>query len=142
MRDQRDFCYTLAVRGGILLQMIVSKPKNIFRILILLVLIGLVLAACSSKDQLLGVWSETDGDFHIRFHTGNFVSQKAYFDEDDVLSLTGTYEILNDNQLTLEFQEGDWRGIQSGVYDYSISGDALQLDDMTFERQPDVYDLE
>ena len=121
--------------------MIISKPKNILRILTILVLIGLVLAGCSTKDQLLGVWTQNDGDFHIRFHTGNFVSQKAYFGE-DVLSLTGTYEILNDSQLTLDFQDGEWRGIKSGLYDYSVSGYELQLGDMSFERQPDVYSLE
>lgn len=121
--------------------MIVSKRKIFLRALAIMAFLGLILASCSAKDQLLGVWTQNDGDFHIRFHTGNFVSQKAYFGE-DVLSLTGTYEILNDGQLTLEFQEGEWRGIKSGLYDFSISGNELQLGDMTFERQADVYYLE
>jgi hypothetical protein len=121
--------------------MMISKRKNVFRILAITVLLGLFLSACSTSDQLLGVWSETGGDLHIRFHTGNFISQQAYFGDDDVLALTGTYEVLNDSQVAIEFQEGEWRGLKSGLYDYTISGDELQLDGMTFERQPDVFSL-
>jgi hypothetical protein len=44
--------------------------------------------------------------------------------------------------MTIEFQVGDWRGVKSGLYDYSISGDVLTLNGMRFERQPDVYSLE
>ena len=118
-----------------------SKRINIFRVLAITILLGLVLAACSPTDQLLGVWSQNGGDLHIRFHTGNLVSQRAYFGDDDVLALTGTYEIINDSQITIEFQEGEWRGLKSGLYDYAISGDELQLDGMMFERQPDVFSL-
>jgi hypothetical protein len=121
--------------------MMISKRKNGFQILVILVLLGVILAACSPKDRLLGVWDEQGGDLHVRFHTGDFVSQRAYFGE-DVLSLTGTYEILNDSQIRIEFQEGEWRGLESGLYDYSISGNELRLDEMTFERRPDVYTLE
>ena len=103
--------------------------------------LGLILASCSTKDQLLGVWTQQGGDLRIRFHTGNFMSQRAYFGE-DALSLTGTYEIVNSRQIRIEFQDGDWRGIKGGLYDYSIEGDTLSLNDMTFERQPDVYNLE
>lgn len=121
--------------------MMISKRKNSIKILLVMVLLGVVLAACSPEDRLLGVWEQESGDLHVRFHTGNFVSQRAYFG-DDVLTLTGTYEILNDSQIEIEFQDGEWRGLESGLYDYSISGDELQLDDMRFERRPDVYYLE
>lgn len=118
--------------------MMISNRNFNLRALAFVMLIGLFLAACSPKDQLLGVWSQQGGDFHIRFHTGDFVSQKAYFG-DAVLTLTGTYEILNDSQIMIEFEEGEWRGVKSGLYDFTISGDELQLGDMTFERQPDVF---
>lgn len=118
-----------------------SKHKNVFRILLILVLLGLILGGCSSKDQILGVWKQQDGDLHIRFHTGDFMSQRAYFG-DDVLTLTGTYEIVNDRQIIINFEPGEWRGLESGTYDYTISGDILTLNDLTFERQPDVYSLE
>jgi hypothetical protein len=121
--------------------MILSKQKLFLRTLAITVFLGLVLAACSPKDQLLGVWSEQGGDLLIRFHTGNFMSQQAYFGE-DTLSLTGTYEIISDRQLRIEFQDGEWRGIKSGLYDYSIDRDVLQLNDRTFVRQPDVFNLE
>jgi hypothetical protein len=121
--------------------MILSKQKLFLRTLAITVFLGLVLAACSPKDQLLGVWSEQGGDLRIRFHTGNFMSQQAYFGE-DTLSLTGTYEIISDRQLRIEFQDGEWRGIKSGLYDYSIDRDVLQLNDRTFVRQPDVFNLE
>ena len=121
--------------------MIISKRKNFFLLLAIMVFLGLLLASCSPKDQLLGVWSEQGGDLRIRFHTGNFMSQKAYFGE-DALSLTGTYEIINDRQLQIEFQDGEWRGIKSGLYDYSIDGDVLQLNERSFVRQPDVFNLE
>jgi hypothetical protein len=103
-------------------------------------LLGLVLAACSPKDQLLGVWEEQGGDLHLRFHTGNTISQKAYFDE-AMLTLTGSYELINDSQIRIEFQDGDWQGWKSGLYSYAINGSELTLDDTTFVRQPDVYNL-
>jgi hypothetical protein len=56
------------------------------------------------------------------------------------LSLSGSYEILNSSQIRIEFQEGDWEGLKSGLYDYSISGDQLILDGKTFERLPDIYE--
>ncbi len=121
--------------------MILRKRKLFLRTLAIMAFLGLFLASCSIKDQLLGVWSEQGGDLRIRFHTGNFMSQQAYFGE-DALSLTGTYEIINDRQLQIEFQDGDWRGIKSGLYDYSIDGDVLQLNERTFVRQPDVFNLE
>lgn len=123
------------------MQMISSKKKNIFRILVVMVLAGLILGGCSAKDQLLGVWEQQGGDLHLRFHTGEFMSQRVYFN-DDVLSLTGTYEIVNDRQIIINYEEGEWQGLESGTYDYTIAGDTLTLNDMTFERQPDVYNLE
>ena len=121
--------------------MIISQRKNIFRILMITLLLGLILTACSPKDQLLGVWAEQGGDLHLRFHTGDTISQQAYFGE-ALLTLTGTYELINDSQIRIEFQDGDWRGLKSGLYNYTISGERLNLDDITFEREPDVFNLE
>jgi hypothetical protein len=118
--------------------MMTSKRFSFFRVLATIILTGLFLAACSPRDQLIGVWHEAGGDLHFRFHTGNFISQRAYFDE-DTLTLTGTYEIINDSQINITFEDGEWRGLKSGLYDFSIDGDELRLDDMVFERQPDVY---
>jgi len=120
--------------------MIISKQKNFLRTLAIMVFLGVILASCSPKDRLLGVWDEQNGNLRIRFHTGDFISQEAFFGE-DVLSLTGTFDIINDHQMRIEFEDGDWRGIKSGLYEYKIEGDILQLNDMTFERQPDVFSL-
>jgi hypothetical protein len=122
---------------GYLQQMKIQQNKNI-GILVLLIL-GIILSACSPKDKLLGVWQEQGGDLHLRIHTGNVLSQRVFFD-DTVLSLSGSYEILNSSQIRIEFQEGDWEGLKSGLYDYSISGDQLILDGKTFERLPDIYE--
>ncbi len=121
--------------------MISNQRKNILKIFIVICLFGLLLTACSPKDRLLGVWAEQSSDLQIRFHTGDTISQQAYFDE-ALLTLTGTYDILNDSQISIEFQDGDWRGLKSGLYEYTIDGDELTLDGMSFTRQPDVYNLE
>jgi hypothetical protein len=105
------------------------------------VLLGIILAACSPKDRLLGVWEEQGGNLHLRFHTGNAISQKAYFGE-NLLTLSGTYDIINSRQISIDFQEGDWQGLKSGLYDYTINDDQLTLGENTLERQPDVFNLE
>jgi hypothetical protein len=115
--------------------------KNNLWIFATLLIMALFLAACSPKDQLLGVWTEPGGELHIRIHTGNTISQRAYFGE-DILSISGSYEILNDSQIRIEFTDGEWQGLKSGLYTYTIGGETLTLNDMTFERQPDVYNLE
>ena len=115
----------------------IKQNKNIG--LLVLLILAIMLSACSPKDKLLGVWQEQGGDLHLRIHTGNTISQRAFFD-DAVLSLSGTYEILNSSQIRIEFQEGEWEGLKSGLYNYSVSGNELILDGKTFERQPDVYE--
>lgn len=121
--------------------MMMKMRTNKFWMLTITCLFLLLLSACSPKDKLLGVWEEQGGDIHVRFLTGDTLSQKVYFGE-DLLTLTGTYDIINDSQIRLEFQEGDWQGLKSGLYNYSIDGNTLTLDDLTLERQPDVYNLE
>ena len=117
-----------------------SKRQIILRIVAVGFLLGLFLAGCSPKDKLLGVWDEQGGNLHIRFHTGDSISQRAIFGE-DTLTLTGSYSIVNGSQIQVDFAEGDWQGLKSGLYDFSISGNELHLGDMAFERQPDVYSL-
>ena len=120
--------------------MMMRMRKNTLWILATIFILTLVLTACSPKDQLLGVWAEQGGEMHVRFHTGNAISQQAYFGE-DMLTLAGSYDLINDSQIRIEFTEGEWRGLKSGLYSYSINGDQLKLNDITFERQPDVYNL-
>lgn len=121
--------------------MMIGIRKNRLWILATLFMMALFLAACSPKDQLLGVWAEPGGDLHLRIHTGNTISQRAYFGE-DMLAITGSYEIINDSQIRIEFTDGEWQGLKSGLYTYTIDGDTLTLNEIRLERQPDVYNLE
>lgn len=105
--------------------------KNIFRVLSVLALLALVIAACSSApklaDQVIGQWQYEDPDMGTTMVFNFQAEGKLTISAKDVsdIAIDGTYTWVDDDTIELKITMGDQSDTTTA--DLAIDGDTLTM---------------
>ena len=92
--------------------------KIITAIVSLMMMVSMI--GCGS-DSIVGQWKATEGSLTIQFNNDGTCE----------IERTGTYQIINETTLTFKRDGYDY----TDEYTYSLDGDTLVFEGITFERQ-------
>ena len=91
------------------------------KFLVLILLAGLVLGACSSSNKIIGTWEDQYGDQYEFYEDGTAVVTSYG------VPITGSYEFIDDD--TLKFNFDGLLGLAgSPIIDVVFSGGELRMD--------------
>lgn len=95
--------------------------KNRLVLLAFVVIIIFLLTGCGTKNDLVGTWIGEEGDTIEFFEDGTIMVNDRFF------SASGSYSIVDNNRVRIEM-DGLWGIAGAQVFQYSVSGNQLNLD--------------
>ena len=93
-----------------------------FKTLLVLLMVGILLTACSTASKVVGDWVATDGTAFSFYKDGTVSIDSLGF------TITGTYEFVDKDTMRLEL-DGLWGIAGASIYDVSVKGSELTLSD-------------